>query len=35
MTANRTIPTVKLLIDGQFVESKTREWRAVCCSYLS
>ncbi len=29
MTANRTIPTVKLLIDGQFVESKTREWRDV------
>ena len=29
MTANRTIPTVKLLIDGQFVESKSAEWREV------
>jgi malonate-semialdehyde dehydrogenase (acetylating)/methylmalonate-semialdehyde dehydrogenase len=26
---SRTIPTVKLLIDGQFVESKAREWRDV------
>ncbi|HEX6634426.1 MAG TPA: aldehyde dehydrogenase family protein, partial [Usitatibacter sp.] len=26
---SRTIPTVKLLIDGRFVESKAREWRDV------
>ncbi len=25
----QTVPTVKLLIDGQFVESKTAEWRDV------
>src|SRR5665213_2292314 len=27
--ASRSVPTVKLLIDGQFVESKAREWRDV------
>ena len=28
-TANQTIPTVKLLIDGKFVESTTTQWRDV------
>jgi malonate-semialdehyde dehydrogenase (acetylating)/methylmalonate-semialdehyde dehydrogenase len=29
MTATGSIPTVKLLINGEFVESKTTEWRDV------
>lgn len=29
MTATRSIPTVKLLINGEFVESQTTEWRDV------
>ena len=29
MTATRSIPTVKLLINGEFVESTTSEWRDV------
>ena len=29
MTATRTLPTVKLLIGGEFVESQTTEWRDV------
>ena len=27
--ASKAVPTVKLLIDGKFVESKAREWRDV------
>jgi len=29
MTTSRSLPTVKLLIDGQFVESRTSQWRDV------
>ncbi|MDO5611288.1 MAG: CoA-acylating methylmalonate-semialdehyde dehydrogenase [Pseudomonadota bacterium] len=29
MNASHTPPTVKLLINGEFIESKTREWRDV------
>ena len=29
MTATRSIPTVKLLINGEFIESTTSEWRDV------
>ncbi|HEY6611988.1 MAG TPA: CoA-acylating methylmalonate-semialdehyde dehydrogenase [Pseudomonas sp.] len=29
MTASRSIPTVKLLINGEFIESTTTEWRDV------
>ncbi|MGN4224497.1 aldehyde dehydrogenase family protein, partial [Burkholderia gladioli] len=27
--AGQSLPTVKLLIDGEFVESGTREWREI------
>ena len=29
MTTSNAIPTVKLLIDGEFIESTTQEWRDV------
>src|SRR3546814_17860981 len=29
MTTSSSIPTVKLLIDGEFIESTTQDWRDV------